>query len=146
MLKLTEGDHGLQGWLLLIGLTGLRIGEALSCELVGQELVVRDAKTEAGVRHVPVTEGVRRAYQGRAAWGRRYLQKRLTGVFKTFGIFGACDVHSLRRTTAQAFSDTDCPEHIAAAIMGHKHKSLTYGLYARGPTTDPDCVKTPAVL
>jgi hypothetical protein len=46
------------------------------------------------------------------------------------------DLHSARRATATALERSRVPESLAAAILGHKHGPLTYGLYSSGPSDE----------
>ncbi|MFA5956138.1 DUF6538 domain-containing protein [Hyphomicrobium sp.] len=43
----------------------------------------------------------------------------------------AVDFHSFRRWFTQQAKDAGIPEHVTAAVVGHKYDKLTYGLYAK---------------
>jgi integrase len=40
--------------------------------------------------------------------------------------------HSIRKTVATLLEDAQCPEGIAADIIGHDKPTMTYGLYSGG--------------
>jgi hypothetical protein len=63
-----------------------------------------------------------------AAIGKRF------GRLKTSLGFGPEHVfHSIRKTVATLLEDAQCPEGIAADIIGHDKPTMTYGLYSGGP-------------
>ena len=55
------------------------------------------------------------------------------GLLKTRLGFGPEHVfHSIRKTVATLLEDAQCPEGIAADIIGHDKPTMTYGLYSGG--------------
>ena len=57
------------------------------------------------------------------------------GRLKTAMRFGPEFVfHSIRKTVATLLEDAQCPEGIAADIIGHDKPTMTYGLYSGGPS------------
>jgi integrase len=40
--------------------------------------------------------------------------------------------HSIRKTVCTMFRDAECPEAVAADIVGHEIGTMTYGVYAAG--------------
>ncbi len=57
------------------------------------------------------------------------------GKMKTAMGFGVTqDFHSIRRTVATLLENAQVPEGVAADIIGHAKKTMTYGLYSGGNT------------
>ncbi len=148
-------DKDLAALIALAAYTGGRIGELCSIEVahVDQEqgtLRVVDSKTDAGNRTIPVHKDiqpllaslVKGAQSGRwlihsAAvnqYGERSvpLGKRFGRLKKAQGHGPALVFHSIRKTVATQLQDAGCPEPIAADIIGHEIKTMTYGLYSTG--------------
>lgn len=42
---------------------------------------------------------------------------------------GVKTFHSFRHTVASKLATLGCPENLAALILGHKHRAMTYGRY-----------------
>ena len=60
------------------------------------------------------------------------LSKRF-GHLKTALNFGPCHVfHSIRKTVATQFEQAGVVEGVAADVLGHEKKTLSYGLYSAG--------------
>lgn len=107
-------------------------------------------KTQAGDRTVPIHEGLSgllRALEARAdAQGyllpmtaENRLGERGMAIGKAFGRLktslgfpSTLVFHSIRKTVATALQDAGCPEHIAADILGHKIRTMSYGVYGTG--------------
>ena len=132
--------------------TGCRIEElcALSIgEVKGDHFSVKDAKTAAGWRDVPIhrelaptmarligerTEGhvlaglTANKYGDRSnAVGKRF------GHLKTKLEFGPTHVfHSVRKTVVTILENEGIPENVVADIVGHEKPRITYGLYSGG--------------
>lgn len=69
--------------------------------------------------------------------------RRSPGLSKRFGRLKAdmghgpgLVFHSIRKTTATLLQNANCPEGIAAGILGHKIPTITYGLYSSGSTIE----------
>ncbi len=45
----------------------------------------------------------------------------------------AIPLHTLRNSFAQALLASECPEELAQFLLGHRPRSLSYGLYAQSP-------------
>ena len=57
--------------------------------------------------------------------GKRFgLQKTRLGFDSRF-VF-----HSIRKTVANMFENAQCPEGVAADVVGHLKPTMTYGLYS----------------
>ena len=154
--KLLSGAQGgpqdLSGLIQLAAYTGARIEELCSLTLtnVGTDrLHIEDAKTEAGLRIIPIhphisdlvanlransTDGfllsglTLNKYNDRSnAIGKRF------GRLKTKLGYGSDYVfHSLRKGVASQLEAAGIPENVAARLLGHEFKTMTYGLYAGG--------------
>jgi len=110
---------------------------------------IGDSKTPAGVRQVPVhpelkstierlagasTDGYLLSGQGADQFGVRSgaLGKRF-GRLRAAAGFGPEKVfHSIRKTVATLLENAAVPEGVAADILGHAKKTMTYGLYSGG--------------
>jgi integrase len=114
------------------------VGEALAirpehCERDTVRIV--QSKTRAGVRTIVVPREAKKALDVMLKNSpTRYdaAHRLISTAYKRAGVDNV-DVHSLRRTCAQSLLDCEVPEHVAAAMIGHAHRPLTFGLYARGP-------------
>lgn len=152
-----KSEDRILGDLIALGAyTGARIDEL--CELTVddvliaegvQVLSIRDAKTKAGVRSVPVhpelktlikrlVEQTQDGYLVFNQTSNKY-QKRSNALGKRFGRlkkklgFGADFVfHSIRKTVITELENAGIPEGVSADIVGHEKKTMTYGLYSAG--------------
>lgn len=139
--------------------TGARIEEI--CSLKTTDLInvddipclsISDAKTAAGNREVPIhpalsklitklrkdsTDGYLLSgltfnkYMGRS----NAIGKRFGNLKRKLG-FGKSHVfHCFRNTVATQFENSGVPEGVAADIVGHEKKTMTYGYYSGGTST-----------
>ncbi len=148
--------------------TGARIEElcSLKVEDVNGSIRIRDSKTEAGIREVPIHSALKplvtrlkeeskdgyllsgltfNKYGDRSnAIGKRF------GRLKTAQGFGRSHVfHSLRKTLITLLEDAGVSENLAADIVGHEKPRITYGLYSGGASLETkakalELVKYPA--
>lgn len=149
-------DAALADLIALGAYTGFRIEEACSLTLETSAdgvFTVTDAKTDAGIREVPVHPAlvplVKRLHKASAdgflipstaagKYGVRSdpLSKRF-GRLKTALGFGPGHVfHSIRKTVATQLEQAGVKESIAADIVGHEKKSMTFGLYSDGSSIE----------
>ena len=152
-LKRKHGE-ALHSLIQLGAYTGCRIEELCSLKvqdvhLVEEFFTVRDAKTEAGNRHIPIhptilvlfknlvgtsTDGflLSGLPEGKHADRSNALGKKF-GVLKTSLGYGPCHVfHSFRKGVATQFENAGVAELFAARILGHKITTITYRLYSGG--------------
>lgn len=149
-----KGDGQLADLIRLGMWTGARIEELCSLKVsqVGEGfLSIEDAKTEAGIRKVPVhtmlTATVDRLSKSSAdgfllsgllpnKYGDRSnaLGKRFGRLKAALGFNEAHVFHSIRKTVATLLENAGVPENVAADIIGHDKPTLTYGLYSGGAT------------
>lgn len=146
------GSQDLSQLIQLGAYTGARIEELCSLPLTNvasDRLHIEDAKTEAGWRIIPIhphisdlvanlsensTDGFLLSgltfnkYDDRSnAIGKRF------GRLKTKLGYGSDHVfHSLRKGVASQLEAAGIPENVAARLLGHEFKTMTYGLYAGG--------------
>jgi integrase len=153
-----HGDHNLVDLIRLGMYTGCRIEELCQMKLTdvtADSFIIRDSKTESGQRLVPmhkeVTQVVERLKQSSTdgyllsgestanATGKRSkgLSQRFSRHKQDLG-FGnkVYTFHSFRSTLAKRFESAGVEEIRAARIIGHKVKSMTYGIYSRGTDWD----------
>jgi len=148
----SKGDTALADLIALGAYTGARIEELCSLTVETSKdgvFSIVDSKTEAGIRQVPVHPKLRALVKrlqeasidgylipstAAGQYGVRSdpLSKRF-GYLKTKLGFGPGHVfHSIRKTTATLLEQAGVPEGIAADILGHEKKTLSYGLYSTG--------------
>jgi integrase len=154
-----RGDIQLAQLIELAAYTGARIEELCSLKISDVIKVdgvsclnIRDAKTEAGNREVPIHPSIAKLIkQFIKDTGDGYLLSGLTfnkymqrsnaigkrfGHMKTTQGFGKGHVfHCFRNTVATQLENAGIPEGVAADIVGHEKKTLTYGLYSGGTST-----------
>jgi integrase len=157
LLKALESDTAVQTAALLAMYTGARIAElmALKVEDVVTEdgvpcLNIRDSKTAAGIRLVPVhnklrpilaritdetedgylVSGVKSA--GGADRRADVIGKRFGRIKTKQGMPQAKVFHSYRKTFITKLEKASVSEGIAADIVGHEKQTITYGLYSGG--------------
>ena len=127
---------------LIAAYTGCRINEVVSlsrqdvCLVRGKEaLIIRESKTGAGVREVPLHPKLVPVFRGNwefsdtsdaisKRFGRQTKHLRKQG--QTF--------HSLRSSVVTFLEQAGVSENITAAIVGHKIQTMSYGLYSGGPS------------
>ena len=150
-----EQDHAaLADLIMLAAYTGARIEELAKLEVSVIDLeagcMTLSSKTDAGHRTVPIMPQIapivtRLAAQAQASrWlfhdpGNHQYGVRSASLSKQFGRLktrlGFDDrfvFHSIRKTVATLFETAQCPEGIAADILGHEKPTMTYGLYSGG--------------
>jgi integrase len=134
--------------------TGARIEELGSLRVEDVNLDegsfrIGDAKTPAGCRTVPIhsrlrptverlvgtsTDGFLLSGQRPDQFGVRSgaLSKRFGRLRVAAGHGPEKVFHSLRKTVATLLENAGVPEGVAADILGHEKKTMTYGLYSTG--------------
>lgn len=145
-------DQPLADLIALGAYTGARIEEL--CQLTketasGEVFIIGKSKTEAGIRDCPIHPAVaplvaRMLDEAKGGflvpstadnqYGNRSgpLSQRFGHLKKSMG-FGRSHVfHSTRNTLATMMERAGVAEGIAADIVGHAKKTLTYGLYSSG--------------
>jgi integrase len=155
---LDGGDQPLADLIALGAYTGARINELASLKVEdvteSQSLLVRDAKTKAGIREIPIhpaiqglVERLKRHAQdgylipgsGENKYGNRgdHLSKRFGRLKATLGYTKGSEVfHSIRKTLITLLENAGVPEGIAADIVGHQKQTMTYGLYSMGTSLE----------
>ncbi|SMF85985.1 Site-specific recombinase XerC [Tistlia consotensis] len=152
---LAEGDALLADLILLGMHTGARIEElcSLKVEHAKDFIDIRDAKTGAGVRQVPIHPAVKDMLERRRKessdgyvfsglkankYGDRSntMSARFSRLKTDLG-FGPSHVfHSFRNTLATMMENAGVLEGIAADTVGHKKQTMTYGLYSGGASLE----------
>lgn len=132
--------------------TGCRIEELCKIkieEVTEDRIKIEDAKTESGLRTIPLHSevlGLVDRLKGQGSDG--YLLSNLTrnkyadrsnaigkrfGRLKTkLGFGGDYVFHSLRKGVATQLEAAGVPENVSARLLGHEFKTMTYGLYSGG--------------
>jgi integrase len=128
-------DKELRSMFLITLYTGFRLSECLRAErrdVHGVEcFVLASGKTDNAARVVPVHPRLRNISAPigikASALSTRYqrlMDKLKMPKGKTF--------HSLRKMFGTALERTDCPEPIAARLLGHAPLGITYRIYSQG--------------
>lgn len=131
--------------------TGLRLDEICSIKVVDvseKSFTVPEAKTEAGVREVPIHSMLKPVFKrliqdsqdgyilsnlSRNKYGDRSnaIGKRVNNFLTGLGFTERTQkFHSFRATLAKKFKEAQVKEEIAADIVGHELGTMTYGYYA----------------
>jgi integrase len=149
---IANGDQPLADLIALGAYTGARIEElgrltADTCK--DGVFTIEKSKTEAGVRQVPIhtavaplvarllaasTDGYLVPSNANNKYGNRTSPqgKRYGHLKKSLG-FGSSHVfHSTRNTLITLMQQAEVKEGVAADNVGHRKKTLTYGLYSSG--------------
>ena len=159
---LQRRDQPLADLIALAAFTGGRIEELCSATVAhvvwagedGKATLALNSKTEAGNRVLPIPPAlepvVKRlvgAAQGKGRWlvhstAENASEERSPPLGKRFGRlkvaegYGPAHVfHSIRKTLATLLQEVECPENIAANIVGHEIETMTYGVYAASTST-----------
>jgi len=153
-----KGDHELVDLIELGMWSGARVEELCALkvpevDLTGKSFNIADAKTEAGVREVPIHESLlptMKCLIGKRTDGyvladltENKFGDRSNAIGKRFGKlkakagFGRAHVfHSIRKTVVTQLENAGVSENLAADIVGHEKPRITYGLYSGGATLE----------
>jgi hypothetical protein len=149
---LTNDDEPLARLIALGAFTGARIEEICSLKVEncqGGLFHITDSKTDAGIREVPIhpalvplvakmtkesTDGYLVPSKAGGQYGVRSdpYSKRFGRLKGSMGFGPGHVFHSIRKTVATLLEQADVKEGIAADILGHEKKTLSYGLYSSG--------------
>jgi len=155
--KAEADDKPLADLIKLASYTGARLEELCQLRLEdvtqSNSLKIREAKTKAGVREVPIhskiielvnrlksesKDGFLIPSSSKNKLGKRgdSLGKRF-GRLKTDAGFGKEHVfHSIRKILVTLLEQAKVSENITADIVGHEKPRITYGLYSGGNTLE----------
>ncbi|MBT3141369.1 tyrosine-type recombinase/integrase [Ruegeria litorea] len=145
-------DTQLKNLIMLAIWTGCRIEEMCALNLnetLPDRFVIVDAKSSAGNRDVPIhsrllpvverlrhesTDGYLLSGLTQNKYGDRSnaIGKRFGRLRDNLGFDGRYVFHSIRKSVATEFENQGVPENVAADILGHEKKTLTYGTYSGG--------------
>ena len=134
--------------------SGCRIEELCALKLThvkDDRLVIENAKTAAGNREIPIhkdiTQLVARLVDTSKdeyllfgltfnKYGDRSnaIGKRFGRLKKSLGYDERYVFHSIRKTFTSRLEAADVPELLAARLLGHEVKTISYGLYSSGST------------
>src|SRR5262249_26384738 len=137
--------------------TGARLDELCSLKTLDAEkrtdgwwIVIREGKSQAAVREVPIHESAAHVVERRQGAPDGFLftglssggpdGKRSWNVSKAFGRYcskigfndEALVFHSLRKTFTEVMEAAEVPETTVKLLIGHTRSSLTYGDYSQG--------------
>jgi integrase len=138
-------DDGQKLLVQIAALTGMRIEEICTSTFEQEHIVVHESKTKAGLRDLPLHSTldakVITEMQGRlkaGAYGRlsHTIGKDLNRHITNMGFGPKKTFHSIRKYVATCFENNGVEELIAARILGHNLKTMSYGLYSGGADVD----------
>lgn len=153
-----SGDTELASLVTLGMWSGARIEELCSLKvtdvkLVTKSFLIQDAKTEAGIREVPIHTKLLPTLQGLIGdrkdgyilagllpnkYGDRSnaVGKRFGRLKKAAGFSERYVFHSIRKSVGTQLENALVPEGITADILGHEKPNITYGLYSGGASLE----------
>ena len=155
--SIRKEDWELAQLITLASYTGARIEEICSLEqrhvdLKNKCVYIKDAKTEAGERTIPIHDALIPVVKELMKIENTYLLPNLTAskfndrsnaIGKRFGRlknkmgFSKRYVfHSIRKTFTTQLENALIPENITADILGHEKPRITYGTYSGGTNLD----------
>lgn len=148
------GDTALADTIALGAYTGARINELATLTkddvTPDDSLLIRESKTEAGIREVPVHPAIKKVIErlvsdsqdgyliptdAKNKYGNRgdVVGKRFGRLKTSLGFPKKSHVfHSIRKTLITLLENAGVPEGVAADIAGHEKKTMTYGVYSAG--------------
>ena len=136
--------------------TGARLNELCSLKTTDAEkrkdgwwIVIREGKTQAAVRKVPIHDSAAHVLERRQETPDGFLfpglapggpdKRRSWNVSKAFGRYRtklgfdeALVFHSLRKTFTEVMEAAEVPETTIKLLIGHTRSSQTYGVYSKG--------------
>jgi integrase len=138
----------------LAAYTGCRIEELCSLKLPNvkhDRLVIDDAKSAAGNREIPIHKNINQLVNRLVdtssdeyllsgltfnMYGDRSnaISKRFGRLKKSLGYDERFVFHSIRKTFTSRLEAAGVPELLAARLLGHEVKTISYGLYSSGST------------
>jgi site-specific recombinase XerD len=138
--------------------TGLRLDEALTLtdddiDIAGQQIVVRQSKSDAGYRSVPISPELRPhieawlAYVKRSGWHApqgpflvtrhgtamkaQYVEDALARIGERVGLRRKLKPHTLRRTFGSHLLNKGVRLEVVSKLLGHANTAITERAYAR---------------
>ena len=156
-----KNQSELEAAFLLAIYTGARISEIVSLTTDDIEtidnilcIVIRESKTKAGIRTIPIHDAIKELVNSLSEnskgtfliTGSRtssesksktdFITKRFRKIIRNeCGLPETKVFHSLRNTVSTKLEAAGIPENIAADIVGHNKRTMTYGLYSGGTST-----------
>ena len=152
-----QGDKSLADLIFIGAYTGARIEEICSLKrkdinLMKRAIKISDAKTEAGVREIPIHTKLFPLINNLMKYDDEYLipnltknkygdrsnaiGKRFGRLKKNLGYSKSHVFHSIRKTFTTQLENASVLENITADIIGHEKPRMTYGLYSGGTTLE----------
>jgi integrase len=147
-------DDDLKQLITMAAYSGCRIEELCSLKIAkvtDDKFIIEDAKSAAGNREIPIhkdiTQLVARLVDTSTdeylisdltfnMYGDRSnaISKRFGRLKRKLGYDERYVFHSIRKTFASRLEVAEVPELLAARLLGHEVKTISYGLYSSGST------------
>jgi len=147
-----RNDLPLADCIMIDAYTGMRIEEVCQLKTTSIDedlLIVDDAKTEAGIREIPIHPALKQRIQelcetsedgflipssAENKYGKRSdtISKRFATIKKALSFGPEHVFHSIRKTVATTLEHAGITESVAADILGHEKPTMTFGLYSGG--------------
>lgn len=150
--KACDDDPPLQHLIILAAYTGARRESLAALKVsdihLSDKYIHFEDKSKAGIRDVPIHSDIfelmgsliknadKQGYLIHEGLVNKYgsrgdaLGKRFTRLKRLHGFGPLHTYHSIRHTIAYLFEKSECPEGIAADIIGHKKPGMTFGTYS----------------
>lgn len=133
--KAVADDDELRPVFLMSIYTGFRLDECLRAErrdLYGVEcFVLTTGKTDNAARVVPAHPKLKDVQAPKGVKASA-LSVRYGRLMRSIGMPQGKTFHSLRKSFTTALERAECPEPIAARLLGHAPLGITYGVYSKG--------------
>lgn len=125
--KLWQIDEPMAKIVLFLIYTGLRAGEYCKMELQGKVIHLSSAKTEAGIRDVPLSDKAQKVAHLPLYDNYDIMKYYFTMFREKYGFDHT--LHDTRHTCISLLTNVGVDERIIQAIVGHKGKNVTEKVY-----------------
>jgi integrase len=145
--KLLDGaSEKLSQAVLIAAYTGARASGVASLEYdeVRELLHIKETKTKTSARTIPCPRAIRKTVKAwiESPWKTTTISNRFNERKTALGFTNRTECfHSLRHTFVTRMHELGVPEATVAALVGHKHKSITFGRY--GDRVDVETLRVP---
>lgn len=125
--RLWKMDDNMSRIVLFLIYTGLRAGEYCNMEIEGKVIHIRNAKTTAGIRDVPLSDKAEKLAH-LPIYGDYYDMKYYFTTWRKKNGFDHT-LHDTRHTCVSRLTNAGVDERIIQSIVGHKGRNVTEKVY-----------------